>query len=426
MRILWLTNIAIPEANMLMKKTPSPFGGWFASAAESLSNCEKVNLAVAFPDNKATSIIELKGKKIEYHAFPVLKNDLIDVNNNVFLNNIISKFNPDIVHIFGTEYPHTLAMVNVCNEQNIKVVISIQGLVSVYANHYMACLPTNIQNRITFRDFIKQDNLIQQQKKFAKRGRLELEALQKVKYVIGRTTWDKACVSQINPDIQYYHCNETLRDKFYEYTWDIDKCNKYSIFVSQGSYPIKGLHFILEAMPLILKRFRDAKLYVSGHNIVKTDAFKNKLKISSYGKYIKMLIDKYNLHGRIFFIGILNEKEICQRYLKSNVFVCPSIIENSPNSLGEAMILGVPCVASYVGGIPDLLIDKEEGFLYQADAPYMLAHYISEIFSNNFLALNMSKRAREKAVITHNRENNTKRLIQIYKQIAEKKPPAPP
>jgi len=222
-------------------------------------------------------------------------------------------------------------MVNICQKKNINAVMSIQGLVSIYARHYMACLPAEVQKRFTLRDFIKQDNLNQQQKKFIKRGEFEIEALQKVKHIIGRTTWDRACTFQINPDSQYHFCNETLRDEFYKHIWDIKKCEKYSIFVSQGSYPIKGLHFMLEAMPLILEHFPGTKLYVSGQNITKSDTLKEKIKRSSYGKYIKELIEKYNLKQCIIFTGILNEKQMCERYLKSHIFVCPSSIENSPN-----------------------------------------------------------------------------------------------
>ena len=105
---------------------------------------------------------------------------------------------------------------------------------------------------------------------------------------------------------------------------------------------------------------------------------------------------------------------MCERYLKSHAFVCPSSIENSPNSLGEAMILGVPCVASDVGGVADLLKHREEGFVYQTDAPYMLAHYVSEIFANNELALDFSKKAREHAMNTHNQKKNMEDIIKIY------------
>ena len=116
-------------------------------------------------------------------------------------------------------------------------------------------------------------------------------------------------------------------------------------------------------MPLILKRFPDTKLYVSGKDILKTDTLKDRLFMTYYSKYIKKMISNLKLEQKIVFTGLLNEKQMCQQYLKSHVFVCPSSIENSPNSLGEAMILGVPCIGSYVGGIPDMLEHGKEGFI---------------------------------------------------------------
>ena len=85
------------------------------------------------------------------------------------------------------------------------------------------------------------------------------------------------------------------------------------------------------------------------------------------------------------------------------------------------MILGVPSVASYVGGVPDMLKHKEEGFLYQHDAPYMLAHYVCKIFENEALAMKFSKNARDHALKTHDVDKNTRRLIEIYGEITGKR-----
>ena len=416
MKILWLVNIALPEASLLMNEKPSPFGGWLVNASFKLASISGVNLYIAFPKSGLSDVLQLQGERINYYSFPpVHEKDIASNRINPHLIKILEKANPDIVHIFGTEYPHTLAMVNTCDVS--KVVISIQGLCSIIAKHYLSGIPSNIQRRFTFRDLIKQDSLLQQQSKFLKRGSLEIEAIQKVQHIIGRTTWDRACTYQINPDAIYHHCNETLRDEFYKHEWDIQKCEKHSIFVSQGSYPIKGLHYMLEAMPLVLKNFPDAKLYVGGSNITKSDTFKDKLKLTSYGKYIKDLIKKYDLGNNVFFTGVLDEKQMCQQYLRSHVFVCPSSIENSPNSLGEAMILGVPCVASDVGGVSDMMKHNEDGFIYQTNAPYMLAYYVGVIFKNKDLALQISKIAREHALKTHNPHENLCRLLNIYKKI---------
>ena len=323
MKILWVTNVALPEASLLMNERPSPFGGWFISVSKILAEQNDIKLSLAFPKKELSEVRVLQGEKIYYCAFPpISEKDIRSNKKNTYLHEILDIIKPDIVHIFGTEYAHTLAMVNFYQKKNINTIISIQGLVSICARHYIACLPANIQNRFTIRDFIKQDNLKQQQNKFKKRGVFEIEALQKVKHIIGRTTWDRACAFQINPNAQYHFCNETLRDEFYKHTWDINRCEKHSIFISQGYYPIKGLHFMLEAMPLILKKFPDARLYVSGQNITKFNTLKEKLKITSYGKYIRHLIMKNNLEGSLFFTDILDEKQMCERYLKSTSVDC--------------------------------------------------------------------------------------------------------
>ncbi|WP_313799840.1 glycosyltransferase family 4 protein [Cytobacillus sp.] len=417
MKILWVINIPMYEASILMGEPPVPYGGWLIHAAAQISQMKNVSLEIAFP-YKNSEVIEWKGEYIKYYSFPpVPMNNREMLENNYHLEKIMDKSSPDIVHIFGTEFAHTLAMVNICKKRSVEAIISIQGLVSVIATHYTLGLPMSSIKKYTFRDFIKRDNIYQQQKKFMKRGEFEIEAIKNVSHIIGRTTWDRACTTFINKEAKYYYCNESLRDSFYQNSWSIDSCEKYSIFLSQGSYPIKGLHFVIEAMRLILKRFPETKLYIGGENICHSKTVKEKLRRSFYGKYINDLIKRYALENHVSFTGVLNEQQMCDRYLHSHVFVCPSTIENSPNSLGEAMILGVPSVASDVGGVSDLLTNKEEGFLYQADAPYMLAYYICEIFGSKEKAVTLSERARRKALMIHDREKNLQKLVEIYTAI---------
>lgn len=86
--------------------------------------------------------------------------------------------------------------------------------------------------------------------------------------IIGRTTWDRAYAYFIAPKSRYYFCNENLRSVFYEgIQWEYEKCNKFQIVISQASYPIKGLHKIIEAVALLRDEFPDIKVKVGGANI---------------------------------------------------------------------------------------------------------------------------------------------------------------
>jgi glycosyltransferase involved in cell wall biosynthesis len=411
MTVLWLCNVILPEIAAEIACAPDLGGGWLIGSSEIIA--ERYNLIICFPMKKGKDIYSHTGS-ISFFGFRRNRRNIQKLVLKLY--KIIRDLNPDIIHIWGTEYPHSYAMVNACMEAGKlhRIVISIQGMVSVIARHYFSGLPTSIIHGFTFRDILKWDNIYQQKKKFTRRGFLEQESIRKVKHVSGRTDWDEACVKQINPNARYHFCNEILRKSFYKNAWSLGKCARHSLFTSQGNYPIKGLHFIMEAMPSILERFPDAHLYVAGQNIAKFDTAYDMIKISGYGLYIRKLLSKYRLWRHVTFTGVLDEQGMCERYLKSHVFVSASSIENSPNSLGEAMLLGMPAVASDVGGVKNLMRHGEDGFVYQADAPYMLAHYVCKVFADDGLAARLSANARLHATEIYDRKTNADRIVEIY------------
>lgn len=417
-KILWLVNISLPEASKLMEEKISPYGGWLVTASQKIKEHKDLEIEIAFPRREKKSGLILTGDRVNYYTFnPIRDNDFSKIENNTELTDIVLRVKPDLVHIFGTELSHCLAMINICEKLEIKYVISIQGLVSIIENHVLADLPLRVIYGFTLRNIILKDNVIGLKRLYHRRGINEIKSITKAEHVIGRTTWDRACTEQINKKVQYHLCNETLRDIFYEKQWNINEYEPYSIFLSQGQTSLKGLHYVLEAMPIVLKEFPSAKLYVGGKNIISSSTFKDKFLITYYGRYIKKLIYKNILSDKVFFTGELNEEDMCDRLQRSNVFVSSSSIENSPNSLAEAMILGVPCVASDVGGVSDMITHKKDGLIYHSSASYMLAHYICEIFRSKELALKLSKNARRRALVTHDPEINSQKMIEIYKNI---------
>lgn len=421
MKILWLCNVMLPDGAKILSIPGSYNAGWIEGLLSDLKT-ENVEMYVCVPINSVNTIQTATKDNVTYIAVPktILDPTLYDETIEAHFKTIIKSINPDIIHIFGTELPHTLAMLNAAPAH--KTVISIQGLTSVLNRHYYANLPMDLFKNEKLKRLLRKNTIALEKDQFIRRGEFEIKSLRLARHVIGRTTWDYACTKQINPAVEYHFCNETLRDEFYKHKWNLDNCQKHSIFLSQGTYPIKGLHFMLEAMPEIIRRFPDTHLFVAGDSIVyKLRGIKGKIKslLPNYSEYLYSLINKYNLKNKITFLGNLKEDEMCKQYLKSHVFVLPSSIENSPNSLGEAMLLGLPSVASCVGGVQDMLSHKEEGFIYQYDAPYMLAHYVCEIFSNDDMAIKMSQNARRHALVTHSKELNKKRMLEIYNCLAK-------
>lgn len=422
MNILWVINTILPYPAKKMNLNISVYGGWLNSLLSDLEKNNDINKIAIVSMYNGNELKKFVVKKITYYLSPVKNNIVYDKNTDKNMSIILDEFNPDLVHVHGTEYPHSLSTINECIRNNIKTVTSIQGLISLCGNNnvYFANIPLkDILKHISFRDIIRHDSIISQAIKFRKRGIYEIQCIKKTDYVIGRTSWDNANVYAITGKDKYKKCNESLRPSFYDKEWNINDIERNSIFISQASYPIKGFHKVLFAVSILKQKYSDVKVYVAGNDIVKynCNTFKEKIKLTGYGKYLRNLIKKYDLKENIVFLGLLNEDEMVERLLKSHIFVQASSIENSPNSLGEAMLIGMPCVASYVGGTSDMLKDKEEGFLYPFNEHNMLAKYIDDIFVNDELAISMGKKAHKHAKLTHDRYENVGQIVKIYKEV---------
>lgn len=376
MHVLWITNLMLPPICEKLNMPVPAVGGWMYSSLKSLkvNNTKDVFAVATAWVGKEFKSTEVDG--IRYYLLPLNGRKMTEYNKHLekYWKYIREDFIPDVVHIHGSEYPHGLAYVNSCGSNG--VVVSIQGIVACIARYYTGGIPhKDIKRCLTFRDLIR-GGIYNGQKDFIKRGKLEVELLQNVHHIIGRTKWDKAHSWAINPNANYHHVGETLRDTFYSNNWDYTKCEPHTIFVSQASYPIKGLHKLLEALPLVFREFPDTKVYVAGSD----ESSKPWYRLTGYGKFLNRLIKRYALKDKIIFTGMLNEEQMCKRYLKSNLFICCSAIENSPNSLGEAQMLGMPYLATFVGGIPEI-VNYNPDVLYRFEETEMLAQKICEVFS---------------------------------------------
>ncbi|WP_321826997.1 glycosyltransferase family 4 protein [Maribacter dokdonensis] len=417
MKVLWITNTIFPElAQALGQKSPV-VGGWMYSLAHDIIR-KGVDLSVVTV-RPNTQEIHHKIDEIDFYLLegqkPILQYDSSLENK---WKKLISKIKPDVVHIHGTEYAHGLALVKTCPE--LKVVISIQGMTSIYARYYKGQLTFwQIFKNLTLKDVIRQNSILDAQRKFKKRGeKIEMGYLSQCQHFIGRTQWDFDHVRSINPTATYHFCNESLRNSFYSASkWNLENINRHTLFLSQALYPIKGLHKVLEALQIVRREYPTIQIRIAGMNITKYSSFMDKIRIDGYGNYIRKIIKQNDLQNLVHFTGPLDEKEMVREYLSCHAFICPSSIENSPNSLGEAQLLGVPCIASYVGGIPDMVSHGETGLLYRFEEVEMLAQHIIRLFKDNTLAQSISKAAIKLASLRHNRENNSTKTIAIYNNI---------
>lgn len=418
MKVLWITNGLFPEATEKLKgaKELKGTGGWMMSLANALTEKANIKICVASLSPLVNEVTQIQGNKITYYAIPDENGDLkYNKEQEKFFSEIYNKEQPDVVHINGTEYPHSLAAFRVCDPK--KTLVSIQGMVSVYAPYYLAGLSRKeILRNITFRDVLRK-GLLGEQRNMRKRGEYEIELIKGAKYITGRTSWDKENTWAIQPTAVYYPCYRVLRPSFYSDRWNYEGCIPHSIFLSQAGKPIKGLHKVIEALGIVREHYPDVQLRVAGRDITRRKGkFTDVFYITTYGNIIKKMVKKYHLENNITFVGSLNGEDMKREYLRSNLFICPSSIENSPNSLGEAQILGVPCLASYVGGSMDMMRGDEE-HLYRFEETGMLASKICDIFEQKG-AINTEK-MRNVALNRHDPEMNANLQLKMYFDILE-------
>lgn len=452
MKVLWLINYPLAAIAEQINTGKTVKEGWVESLYRTL-NGEKAQIVVAFPlnsENELHGVAEASYGAVEYYSFyeNTSSPEIYDPMLEHRLKRIYDEVNPDIVHCFGAEFPHTLAMGRVVNNPQ-KMLIGLQGICTEIAKAYNADLPDYVLKHPSFRDIIKRDSLIDQGKKFIKHGEIEREAIKLAGFVAGRTAFDKNFALKVNPKVNYVHLGESLRPVFYEGEWDRSKAVPGRIFVSQGDYPLKGLHYLIPVIGELKKDYPDLHIRIAGNSIIKYESIKDKIKIGGYGKYLRNLIKKAGLENCVVYTGYLDENGMKKEYMECQLFVSLSSCENSPNSLGEAMLLGVPCVATMVGGVPSIFDENADGRgvnlpnwsisgeltaanagenSKNANASNNTCNYLSESIKNVKNAVKWAfeqkdemdarrKNARNHAKCTHDREANCRKLSEIYEDM---------
>ena len=407
MRILWFSvtpSLFYPHSN------GHNGGGWIASLEQIIRQNKEIELGVAFhfPD----STFKYNNEGVAYYPIEQIKVPLRkklfekeNENNSItrYLE-IIEDFKPDIIHIFGSENDFGL----ICKHTDIPVVIHMQGCLPPYHN---ALMPVGMKKS----DFLFKKGLslsyrfigLRSEKAFRKNAEREIGIMQSCKYFMGRTEWDKSLIDLFNPKATYFHCEEALRDSFIEGTkkWKYTD-EKKKIIVSVISRPwYKGCDLILKTAAL-LKRFTDIDFVWKVYGIPEIKFFE-----SVYGIKAKDV--------NVRPMGTASKEELVEALCSSSCYVHPSYIDNSPNSVCEAQILGVPIIATNVGGISSIVNNNIDGILFPANAPYTAASLIKKVISERTLAKSLSKQAIAKATKRHNPDNIGKRLFEIYYSIIQ-------
>lgn len=133
---------------------------------------------------------------------------------------------------------------------------------------------------------------------------------------------------------------------------------------------------------------------------------------------IEAYISEHKLDGRITLLGYQNQDSIHKYITNSRFVVIPSICnENCPYSVLEAMEIGKPIVASRIGGIPELIADGENGYLYKADDINELKEKLTLLLDNDDKVNRFAQKSRELYESYYSPDSYYNELIKIYNKV---------
>lgn len=412
MKILWLSNNPCYAIEKLSPETQS--GGWLKALNYHIVEQNDIELSICFYWPNTLEPFEYH--KTKYYPVTASKpnslrekiarrvvGDTNEKENIKKLLDVVNEVKPDIIHVHGTELNFGLIQ----NQTSIPVVISIQGLLSPYYEKYFSGIPEKYlkrSKRISYRNIFRSLN-----NSFRINAIRERRILKKARYIIGRTSWDKRITGLLAPDRTYFSGNEILRDSFYreKNVWKKTSFNTpLTLITTSGNVAYKGFELIVKTADILNRYGVQVEWLVVGldqkDNVVQ--AVKHWLKIDLKKIGIK-------------FLGTLNEKQLIEALLRSDIYCQVSHIENSPNSLCEAMMLGMPIVATNVGGTSSMLKSDYEGILTQEGEPYDMAGAIVTLQNDLEKAKKYGDNARKTALSRHDPEQVVDEITSVYNTI---------
>ncbi len=422
MRVLWLTNHIMPDLARALGRATTPRRGWIPALADVLVESGRVELAMA-PNIRCAALQEYHPGAIKYYVIPMRTGRFGEARWSASLprlyQRVVEDFRPDLIHVHGTESWHGLLTGR--GYLQGPALISMQGILEECERHYWGGLSLGeVWAARTLRDWIRLDGLLEQKRRRARDLAREREIFRTNSAFTGRTAWDRAHLRRLNPAARYYHCDRQLREAFYRTAWDLPRIRRHSVFASAANYPLKGFHVLVRAAALLRREFPDLTIRTPLASFYPTLSglrrFWRNCRTNGYAKYLTDLIRAEGLGRHIVPLPDLDAEAMAGELARAHVFVLPSLIENSPNALAEAMLVGTPSVASFVGGVPSMTQDGASALLFPPGDESVLAEQLREIFLQDELALRLSACAREVARSRHCKEKIVGDMLAIYER----------
>ena len=414
MKILWFSNYRFSDSPDVRT------GTWLGTMGRALvesGRCELVNIASA----PVSHISRSDSCGVAQWLLPLWKtrsDGLPDKLNVVAIKELVDKIKPDILPVWGLESYHGL-LVSRQIISGYRMLLDIQGIRFAVGRFFMGNLTIDEQRRcVGIKELLKRHlSPILNQQYYLSCRKHEIETIRGFDYISYQSNWSHDYISMLAaPGTIFYRTRMILRPEFMQKRWEPEVRYKEPrvVFAMCAGAPYKGLHVLIRAMYYLKrrdKRFNDVKLVVGGG--FGRDGFFR----SGYKKFVEREIINLGLQDDVMFVGAIDATQISNNLLSASVFVHPSFIESYSLSVAEAMIMGVPCVISYAGAMPELAVDGESALYYPAGDAVLCAERICRILDSDDLSSRLSMNAIEMAIKRNSHDKGIARQLEIYYDI---------
>jgi glycosyltransferase involved in cell wall biosynthesis len=290
------------------------------------------------------------------------------------INTVLKQIQPDIVHAHGTENEYALAAMR----SGYPWLISIQGIVAEF----------NKTDPSPYFDIMEPKEAL---------------TVKKCRYFTCRTHFDTGFVRRLNPGARIFDIPEAMGPVFFDGQWNSPEGSR--VLHVGGAAPRKGLHVLIEAMGQVVEKVPGASIDAVGN--VPADR----------QQVLQELADRHGV--KICFHGFRNAAEIAVLHRQCSLFVLCSSNENSPNTLAEAMVSGMPCVAYNVGGVSSMFEDGKSGILIQPHDVAALSARVAELLTDREKAKRMGSAAADFARSRNHPDHVAEETIKAYEFILQ-------
>lgn len=180
------------------------------------------------------------------------------------------------------------------------------------------------------------------------------------------------------------------------------KDDRYALYFGRLSKE-KGIINLINAFTKLKK----GKLYIAGEGPEKEN--------------IEKIIKENKLEKRVELLGFLNKEQMTEKTQNCKFVIVPSIwYENCPYSILETLAIGKPVIGANIGGIPELVNDGENGYIYDYDNVNELAEKMKILFEDDKKVKEFSNKSKQLAKELYSREHYYNELINIYENLTER------